>query len=232
MKLHLTSRVAGFSLAILAAFGFSFKAIFVKLAYEVAPVDPVTLLMLRMSMSLPLIALTAWPVLRKGPTLHRKDYALLVVLGVAGYYASAMLDFMGLQYITAGLERLILFTYPMLTILIGVFFLGKTFEKKLLLAMLLSYGGILIAFVHDLELTADTHSVVRWCLAALSPTPYTTPGRRWLSGAWGRSRFRCWRCWCQLQRLRCIFLPLVPLPRLICRGRCMPTARAWRSFLR
>lgn len=160
MKLHLTSRVAGFSLAILAAFGFSFKAIFVKLAYEVAPVDPVTLLMLRMSMSLPLIALTALPVLRKIPTLHRLDYALLVVLGVAGYYASAMLDFMGLQYITAGLERLILFTYPMLTILIGVFFLGKTFEKKLLLAMLLSYGGILIAFVHDLGLTADSHSVL------------------------------------------------------------------------
>ena len=93
MKLHLTSRVAGFSLAILAAFGFSFKAIFVKLAYQVAPVDPVTLLMLRMSMSLPLIALTALPVLRKIPTLHRKDYVLLTVLGVAGYYASAMLDF-------------------------------------------------------------------------------------------------------------------------------------------
>ncbi|ROU18517.1 EamA family transporter [Kluyvera ascorbata] len=91
---------------------------------------------------------------------HRQDYALLVVLGVAGYYASAMLDFMGLQYITAGLERLILFTYPMLTILIGVFFLGKTFEKKLLLAMLLSYGGILIAFVRDLGLTADSHSVL------------------------------------------------------------------------
>ncbi len=80
MKLHLTSRVAGFSLAILAAFGFSFKAIFVKLAYEVAPVDPVTLLMLRMS--LPLIALTALPVLRKIPTLHRQDYALLVVCGL------------------------------------------------------------------------------------------------------------------------------------------------------
>lgn len=58
--------------------------------------------MLRMSMSLPLIALTALPVLRKISTLHRQDYILLAVLGVAGYYASAMLGFMGLQYITAG----------------------------------------------------------------------------------------------------------------------------------
>ncbi|EPK7359408.1 DMT family transporter [Kluyvera ascorbata] len=160
MRLNLSSQMAGFSLAVLAAFGFSFKAIFVKLAYQVAPVDAVTLLMLRMSMSLPLIALTALPVLRHAKALHRRDYGLLVVLGVAGYYASAMLDFMGLQYITAGLERLILFTYPMLTILIGVFFLGKRFEKKLLLAVLLSYGGILIAFVHDLGFTTDTRAVV------------------------------------------------------------------------
>ena len=160
MRLKLSSQMAGFSLAVLAAFGFSFKAIFVKLAYQVAPVDPVTLLMLRMSMSLPLIALTALPVLRHARALHHRDYGLLIVLGVAGYYASAMLDFMGLQYITAGLERLILFTYPMLTILIGVFFLGKAFEKKLLLAMLLSYGGILIAFVHDLGFTTDTRAVV------------------------------------------------------------------------
>ncbi|MGL4719786.1 MAG: EamA/RhaT family transporter, partial [Kluyvera intermedia] len=90
MRLNLSSQMAGFSLAVLAAFGFSFKAIFVKLAYQVAPVDAVTLLMLRMSMSLPLIALTALPVLRHAKALHRRDYGLLVVLGVAGYYASAM----------------------------------------------------------------------------------------------------------------------------------------------
>lgn len=160
MKRKLTPHMLGFGLAVLAAFGFSFKAIFVKLAYQVAPVDPVTLLMLRMSMALPLILLTAIPVLRKGPALRGKDYALLFLLGVVGYYGSSMLDFMGLQYISAGLERLILFTYPMLTILIGVFFLGKTFERKLLLAMLLAYGGILVAFVHDLNVSEDIRSVV------------------------------------------------------------------------
>ncbi|MDX7421277.1 EamA family transporter, partial [Klebsiella pneumoniae] len=91
-----------------------------------------------MSMALPFIILAAVPALRRGSALSRKDYALLLMLGVVGYYGSSMLDFMGLQYITAGLERLILYTYPVMTILIGVFFLGRSLTKKLFLAMLFS----------------------------------------------------------------------------------------------
>lgn len=160
MRLNLSSQMAGFSLAVLAAFGFSFKAIFVKLAYQVAPVDAVTLLMLRMSMSLPLIALTALPVLRHAKALHRRDYGLLALLGVAGYYASAMLDFMGLQYITAGLERLILFTYPTLTVMIGVLFMGKKLSRREVAALVLSYAGIGLAFAHDLEFAGETRVVL------------------------------------------------------------------------
>lgn len=78
--------------------------------------------------------------LRSGVPLQRRDYLLLLLLGIVGYYGSAILDFMGLRYITAGLERLILFTYPALTILIGVLFLGKRFEKGTL-ALALSVGN-------------------------------------------------------------------------------------------
>ncbi|MEJ4046898.1 DMT family transporter [Erwinia sp. SLM-02] len=160
MTLSASSRIAGIAFAVLAAFGFSFKAIFVKLAYQSAPVDAVTLLALRMSMSLPVILLMAIPILRQGPALTAKDYGWLVLLGVVGYYGSSMLDFMGLQYISAGLERLILFTYPMLTILIGVAFLGKKFERKVLLAMALAYAGILFAFMHDVSVSAEMSTVI------------------------------------------------------------------------
>lgn len=115
----------GVALAVLAAFGFSFKAIFVKLAYAVAPVEAVTLLALRMAFSLPVFLWVGLVESRSAPPLSRRDWGALVVLGLLGYYASSMFDFLGLQYISAGLERLILFTYPTLTLLIGVLFLGR-----------------------------------------------------------------------------------------------------------
>ncbi|MDC7696240.1 MULTISPECIES: DMT family transporter [Vogesella] len=149
----------GVMFAFLAAFGFSFKAIFVKLAYATAPVDAVTLLTLRMVFCLPFVMVACVPVLRGMPRLTRRDVGMLLLLGGIGYYGSSMLDFYGLQYISAGLERLILFTYPTLTILIGVLFLGKPAERSIMLAAMLSYAGIAIAFVHDASQSNDVHSV-------------------------------------------------------------------------
>jgi drug/metabolite transporter (DMT)-like permease len=149
----------GVMFAFLAAFGFSFKAIFVKLAYATAPVDAVTLLTLRMVFCLPFVMVACVPVLRGMPRLSRRDVGMLLLLGGIGYYGSSMLDFYGLQYISAGLERLILFTYPTLTILIGVLFLGKPAERSIMLAAMLSYAGIAIAFVHDASQSNDVHSV-------------------------------------------------------------------------
>ncbi|MFC3533540.1 DMT family transporter [Vogesella facilis] len=149
----------GVMFAFLAAFGFSFKAIFVKLAYAAAPVDAVTLLTLRMGLCLPFVLLAARPVLRGMARPRGREVALLLALGVAGYYGSSMLDFYGLQYISAGLERLILFTYPTLTILIGILCLGKKAERGIVLAALLSYAGIAVAFVHDLGHSADVSRV-------------------------------------------------------------------------
>jgi len=155
-----SSERIGVALALLAAFGFSLKAIFVKLAYAVAPVEAITLLALRMGLSLPFFAVAGWSALRAGDPLPRRDQGLIVLLGLLGYYASSMLDFLGLQYISAGLERLILFTYPTLTIVVGVLFLGKRFDRRLIPALLLSYAGIGLAFAHDLQLAGDTQAVL------------------------------------------------------------------------
>lgn len=150
----------GISLAILAALGFSLKAIFVKLAYAAAPVDAVTLLSLRMAFSLPAFVWMGMVAQRSAPALGRRDGGLLVLLGLLGYYGASMLDFLGLQYITAGLERLILFTYPTLTLLIGVFFMGKTLTRREMASLLLSYVGIGFAFAHDLEVGGDMRAVL------------------------------------------------------------------------
>lgn len=150
----------GVLFAFLAAFGFSFKAIFVKLAYASATVDAVTLLTLRMVFCIPFVLLAAIPAIRRFPSLPARDKALLLVLGVLGYYGSSMLDFYGLQYISAGLERLILFTYPTITIAIGIVFMGKKADARILLAAALSYGGIAIAFLHDASQSRDVGTVL------------------------------------------------------------------------
>ena len=160
---HWSPERVGFALAILAALGFSFKAIFVKLAYAVpqpVPVDSVTLLSLRMLFSVPVFAWVGWRASRHLAPLTGRDWLLVVALGLLGYYGASILDFMGLQYITASLERLILFTYPTLTILIGVLFLRHTATRRDMAALLLSYAGIGLAFAHDLHIAGDTRAVL------------------------------------------------------------------------
>jgi drug/metabolite transporter (DMT)-like permease len=148
----------GILLALLAAFGFSLKAIFIKLAYPYG-VDAITLLALRMGFALPVFLWVGLAEHKAGAALSRQDWGKLFLLGCLGYYGASILDFWGLAYISAGLERLILFTYPTLTILIGVLFQGKAFTRREGIAIALCYTGIGFAFVHDLNL-GDTRSVL------------------------------------------------------------------------
>jgi drug/metabolite transporter (DMT)-like permease len=141
----------GAGLALLAAFGFSMKAIFVKLAYPYG-VDAITLLALRMGFALPVFLWVGLAGQKAGASLSRGDWGKLFLLGCCGYYGASILDFWGLSYISAGLERLILFTYPTLTILIGVLFQGKPFSRREGIAVVLCYCGIGFAFMHDLGL--------------------------------------------------------------------------------
>lgn len=160
---HWSAERLGIALAVLAALGFSFKAIFVKLAYAVpqaVPVDAVTLLVMRMGFSLPVFVWVGFHASRSAAPLSRRDWLSLIALGLLGYYGASILDFIGLRYITAGLERLILFTYPTLTILIGVLFMGKTASRREVGALALSYAGIGLAFAHDLQLAGDMNTVL------------------------------------------------------------------------
>lgn len=160
---HWSTERLGIALAVLAALGFSFKAIFVKLAYAVpqaVPVDAVTLLVMRMGFSLPVFVWVGFHASRSAAPLSRRDWLSLIALGLLGYYGASILDFIGLRYITAGLERLILFTYPTLTILIGVLFMGKTASRREVGALALSYAGIGLAFAHDLQLAGDMNTVL------------------------------------------------------------------------
>ncbi len=149
---------AGLALAILAAFGFSFKAILVKLAYPYG-VDAITLLALRMAFALPVFLWVGLTASRGAPGLSARDWLGVGVMGLAGYYGASIFDFLGLQYISAGLERLILFTYPTLTLLFGMFLARRVASRREVGALLLCYVGIGAAFWSDLEFAADATTI-------------------------------------------------------------------------
>lgn len=139
-------------MAVAGAIGFSGKAIIIKLAYRHGPaIDAVTLLMWRMLLALPLFLLLAWWASRGQAALTRRDWRDLFVLGFTGYYLASYLDFAGLQYISASLERLILYLNPTLVLLLSVFLLGQRVQGRQWLALALSYGGVLLVFAQEIR---------------------------------------------------------------------------------
>lgn len=163
------SVTVGVWLAVVSALGFSFKAILVKLAYPWG-VDTVTLLVMRMGLALPVFLWLAWRAPRpaRADLLSPRDWASLAGLGVAGYYAASILDFVGLQYISAGLERLILFAYPTFTVLIGVFVFRRGWRRREAVCLVLSYAGIALAVAHDFKISGERGAVVLGGLAVLA----------------------------------------------------------------
>ena len=141
--------VGGLAIAIVAAVLFSTKAIVAKLLYRYQ-LDAVTVIAFRMLFSLPVFAAVALWQMRRGPPLAQADRWRLVGLGLIGYYVSSFLDFLGLQYITVGLERLILFLTPTFVLLITAVFFKRRIGGWEWLALALSYCGIVLVFVHDL----------------------------------------------------------------------------------
>jgi drug/metabolite transporter (DMT)-like permease len=87
--------------------------------------------------------------------LQRRDYLAVLLLGISGYYLSSLFDFIGLQFISAGLERLILFLYPTLVVILSALLLGKAFGKKECVALLLSYLGIAVVFLSEVHIQSD-----------------------------------------------------------------------------
>ena len=139
----------GFLLAATGAVAFSGKAIIVKLAYRHG-VDAVTLIMYRMLFALPLFVLLAWWAGRGKPALTRRDWRMVVFLGVTGYYLASFLDFAGLAYISASLERLILYLNPTLVLALGVVLFKKPVVRRQVVALAISYTGVVVVFGHEI----------------------------------------------------------------------------------
>lgn len=146
--------LAGFLIAFTGAILFSTKAIIVKKAFADISIDSLSLLALRMLFSLPFYLVAVWLVSRqsKRQRLTRRQWVQIMLLGLFGYYISSFLDFEGLRYISAGLERLILFLYPTFVVLINLFFFRQRLSRIQLLALLLTYSGIGIAYFGELGL--------------------------------------------------------------------------------
>jgi drug/metabolite transporter (DMT)-like permease len=146
----------GFLLTLLGAILFSTKAIIVKLAFGATHTDALTLLTLRMVFALPFYVGVALLVSGKKSNvrLTRSQWVGVIIIGLLGYYVSSLLDFMGLQYVSAGLERLILFLYPSFVVFINAVFFKQRITGIQKWALLLTYLGIAIAYVG--ELTVDT----------------------------------------------------------------------------
>jgi drug/metabolite transporter (DMT)-like permease len=139
----------GLALASIGAIAFSGKAIIVKLAYRHG-VDAITLIMYRMLFALPLFMLLAWWAGRGKPALTRRDWIVVVGLGFTGYYLASFLDFAGLAYITASFERLILYLNPTLVLAMGVVIFKRRVTGRQLIALGVSYCGVLLVFGHEL----------------------------------------------------------------------------------
>ncbi|MDR2239242.1 MAG: DMT family transporter [Zoogloeaceae bacterium] len=151
------ARTLGLLLAGLSAVAFSFKAVFVKLGLAHGA-DALTLLALRMGFALPVFLFMAW---RSGAGgLTRRDWLWLAALGAVGYYLSSLFDFLGLQYISVGLERMILFTYPTLVALFSALFFGHAIRPAAWGALALSYIGIGLAVSHDLAFAGASRELI------------------------------------------------------------------------
>lgn len=144
----------GATLVLLSSIVFSSKAIMVKLAY-VYHVDAANLIALRMAFALPFFVALGWWAARQGSpaTLTIKDWSWLAILAVIGGYGSMWLNFEGLRFVSAGLERVILFLYPSLVVVMSAIFLKHHITRREWFAMTVSYAGVVLVVWHDIELS-------------------------------------------------------------------------------
>ncbi|HUO44498.1 MAG TPA: DMT family transporter [Burkholderiales bacterium] len=143
---------------LVSAIGFSGKAVIVKLAYPYG-VDAITLLALRMLFSLPLFVLMAWYANRGTAAIAHRDRLSVLALGALGYYLSSYLDFLGLQYISAGLERLILFLNPTVVVALSALLFKQAITRRHVAALLLCYAGIALVVHQHLALGESARRV-------------------------------------------------------------------------
>ncbi|HYG03140.1 MAG TPA: DMT family transporter [Chryseosolibacter sp.] len=151
--------VSGVVISLVGAICFSTKAVLVKMAYHSTAVDAVTLLALRMLFSLPFFVISAAIASSKSDNIRftGKQWFQIAILGALGYYLSSLLDFLGLQYVSAGIERLILFIYPTLVLLLSSFFFKKKVTQIQWIAVAITYAGLLWALLGEASIYQETN---------------------------------------------------------------------------
>jgi drug/metabolite transporter (DMT)-like permease len=149
--------LVGVVIALLGAICFSTKAIFVKLAYRDTEVDAISLLALRMIFSLPFFLISAYATSSKESNVKftPRQWFSVALIGCLGYYISSLLDFLGLQYVTAAIERLILFVYPTLVLLMSSLFFKERIRPIQWTALVITYAGLLIAFISEIDFSSS-----------------------------------------------------------------------------
>ena len=189
-------RTVGLTCALLGAVGFAFKSILVKAAYRYG-VDAETFLALRMLYALPWLVLMGIAAARREPLrLTRLDLLALALLGLSGYYGSSYLDFLGLKYISASLERVILFIYPTLVVVYTAV-RRRAPSTRLLAALALCYGGVALAVIENLHLGGE-HLLLGSSLVFASALCYAAylVGNGSVVGRLGSTRVTAWATGC------------------------------------
>lgn len=152
-------RLWGIAFALAGTISFAFRPVLIKLGYQAHPVSPTTLLFLRMALSLPFFIAMAWWARRIDPAgtpISRRDWLGIASLGFLGYYLASLLDFVGLQYVPAGVGRLIMFLYPTLVVILSAAFLKRRPTARELAALAITYSGIALVLSSQLAMTAES----------------------------------------------------------------------------
>ena len=223
-----STRLSGALLVAAGAIGFSGKAVIIKLAYRHG-VDAVTLLALRMVLSAPLFAVLGWWAARAAQPVAPRDRITVALMGFVGYYLASYFDFLGLQYVTAALERLLLFVNPTFVVLISAVLFGRRITGRDVMAIAACYAGIFLVFFNDLH-TQPGDVVLGSAWVLLSALLYATylVGSGRLVGRVGSMRFASYAGLVSCGAVVAHFLVLSPDASVILR---QPVPVYWLSLL-
>jgi len=158
--LNPTYRFWGIAFALIGTISFAFRPVLIKLGYQTHPISASTLLFLRMTLSLPFFAALAWWFRRSDASsspISRNDWLGIVGLGFLGYYLASLLDFLGLQHVSAGMGRLIMFLYPTLVVILSAMFLHRPPTRRELAALFITYVGVALVLSTKIGAGAEQH---------------------------------------------------------------------------
>lgn len=167
-------RYLGYLIGVLGVVMFSAKAVMVKIAYQYE-IDPVSLLLLRMLFALPFyLTMLVIEYKQIKSKLNTNILTKIILFGFLGYYLASYFDFLGLEYIKASLERIILFIYPTLVLILSMFFLKSKVTRNQVIAILITYGGVVFIFIQDESLISGVNIGVGAILIFLSALTYAS----------------------------------------------------------